>query len=131
MSDKLFLEQLIQEHYAIFPGLYFRHLSVTADKGYYSYYNQCFIKEMTGNADGIQRPANVKDQVSGPQKQELFNRRAGIEPLIGHLKNNFGLGKSRMKSDRATHSAVYRSVTGFNLHQLVRCLEDSPLLEAA
>ena len=58
----------------------------------------------------------------GPQKKELFNRRAGVEPLIGHAKR-FGLGKSKMRSDEATLASGYRSVTGFNLHQLMRKLE--------
>ena len=93
--------------------------SVTTDKGYYSRANVKYVEECTGNADGIQRPANIKDQVQGPQKQELYNRRAGVEPLIGHIKR-FGLGKSKMKSDRATLSSGYRSISGFNLHQLMR-----------
>ena len=79
------------------------------------------------NADGVQRPVNVKNQVEGHRKEELFNRRAGVEPVIGHAKK-FGLGKSRMKSDEATLASGYRSVTGFNLHQLVRKLEAPPQL---
>ena len=110
---------IIKEHQQIFgPGVL---QSVTTDKGYYSRANVKYVEECTGNADGIQRPANIKDQVQGPQKQELYNRRAGVEPLIGHIKR-FGLGKSKMKSDRATlsSSSGYRSISGFNLHQLMR-----------
>ena len=117
MEDKKSLIPIIKEHQQIFgPGVL---QSVTTDKGYYSRANVKYVEECTGNADGIQRPANIKDQVQGPQKQELYNRRAGVEPLIGHIKR-FGLGKSKMKSDRATLSSGYRSISGFNLHQLMR-----------
>jgi hypothetical protein len=50
----------------------------------------------------------------------LRNRRAGIEPLIGHIKRGGQLGKSKMKSDQATLAAGYGSVLGFNLRQMIR-----------
>jgi hypothetical protein len=53
-------------------------------------------------------------------KERLHNRRAGIEPLIGHIKRGGQLGKSRMKSDAATLAAGYGFVIGFNLRQLIR-----------
>ena len=110
MNDKECLPDIIMEHGAIFDE---RPLeSVTTDKGYYSQANIKFVKAMTGNADGFQRPVNVKNQVEGHRKEELFNRRAGVEPVIGHAKK-FGLGDCRMKSDVATLASGYRSVTGF------------------
>ena len=90
MVDKKSLIPVIKEHQQLF-GLGVLK-SVTTDKGYYSHTNVKYVKDQLGNADGIQRPANIKDQVEAPQKQELFNRRAGVEPLIGHAKQ-FGLGK--------------------------------------
>ena len=128
MDDKETLPQVILEHLFRFNPK--GPLSVATDKGYYSGYNVEFVKEMTGNADGIQRPANVKDQGGLPRTKELFNRRAGVEPLIGHAKR-FGLGKSMMKSDEATLASGYRSVTGFNLHQLMRNLEGTSRLSIA
>ena len=128
MDDKENLPQVILEHLFLFNPK--GPLSVATDKGYYSGYNIEFVKEMTGNADGIQRPANVKDQGGLPRIKELFNRRAGVEPLIGHAKR-FGLGKSMMKSDEATLASGYRSVTGFNLHQLMRNLEGTSRLSTA
>ena len=127
MNDKECLPDVIMEHCAMFETPLD---SVTTDKGYYSQANIKFVEIITGNGDGIQRPSNVKNQVEAPQKEELFNRRAGVEPLIGHAKR-FGLGKSRMKSDEATLASGYRSVTGFNLHQLVRKLETAPRLSIA
>ena len=123
MNDKECLPQVIMEHCAIFSET--QQVSVSTDKCYYSEYNIDFVEAMTGSADGVQRPVNVKNQVETPQKEELYNRRAGVEPLIGHAKE-FGLRKSRMKSDEATLASGYRSVTGFNLHQLMRNLDGFP-----
>ena len=53
-------------------------------------------------------------------KERLHNRRAATEAMIGHLKNEFGLRKSKMKSDETTLASAYRSVLGLNLHQLMR-----------
>ena len=60
--------------------------------------------------------------------QKLHNRRAGIEPLIGHLKQGWQMGRSRMKSDATTLSAGYSSVLGFNLRQLKRYLSGDAIL---
>lgn len=90
-------------------------------EGYYSHDNIKSISAMNINTQGIQRPATIKKQVFGEEVHQLRNRRAGIEPLIGHVKE-FGLRKSKMKSDKTTLSSGYRSIMGFNLHQLKRHL---------
>jgi hypothetical protein len=92
---------------------------VGADKGYYSNKNVKAVEALSINAEGLQRPSNVKYAPPEERVQELRNRRAGIEPLIQHAKS-FGLGKSKMKSDLATLASGYRAVMGFNLHQLLR-----------
>ena len=63
--------------------------------------------------------------------ERLYNRRAGIEPLIGHLKNGWQMRRSRMKSDQTTLSAGYSSVLGFNLRQLKRNLMGEGKLKLA
>jgi hypothetical protein len=120
MDDKESLPAVLTEHQEIFGKEVLK--SVTTDKGYYSQKNINFVKENIGSADGLQRPVTIKDQVVGPQKEELYNRRSGVEPVIGHAKQ-FGLGKSKMKSDKATLASGYRSVAGFNLHQIKRNFE--------
>lgn len=40
--------------------------------------------------------------------------------MIGHLKQGWQMGRSRMKLDNTTLAAGYASVLGFNLHQLKR-----------
>ena len=69
---------------------------------------------------GMQIPGNIKKQ--SKISKELKDRRAGIEPLIGHVKN-FGLRKSKMKSDKSTLAYGYRSIFGFNLHQFMNYLK--------
>ena len=92
--------------------------SLGTDKGYWYKKTVDTLKEEIPEV-GVQSPGNVK--AKNDIDQELKNRRAGIEPLIGHAKR-FGLGKSRAKSDITTLSSGYRAVLGFNLHQLMRHL---------
>ena len=72
---------------------------------------------------GLQRPVNIKSEQGLPSREvqeRLKDRRAGIEPIIGHAKHGGQLGRSRMKSDAATLAAGYASVLGLNLRQLTR-----------
>ena len=117
MEDKKSVDLVIEEHAEIFGPEVLK--SIGADKGYHSGKNIAYAESKGINADGMQRPHNVKKFVKEDVALPLRDRRAGIEPLIGHAKQ-FGLGKSRMKSDRATVASVHRSVMGFNLHQLKR-----------
>ena len=119
MDDKHSLLPAAQELQALFGAD-----AVTAigtDKGYYSRKGVAQLGDLGINADGVQRPTTVKNQPPSDVVTPLRNRRAGIEPLIGHVKK-FGLGKSKCKSDAATLRSGYRSVMGFNLHQLKRNL---------
>jgi IS5 family transposase len=120
MLDKPSFVPLVEEHATVFGECKLK--SVSADKGYWSATN---LRELTSRRieSGLQRPANIKrgQGVPNPEVQErLRNRRAGIEPLIGHSKHGGQLGRSRMKSDAATLAAGYASVLGFNLRQLAR-----------
>jgi hypothetical protein len=115
-DDKSSLVPMVKHHQKIFGEGVLQ--SMGTDKGYYTKDNiktlQSIIPEL-----GIQCPCNAKQQQ--PIAQDLKDRRAGIEPLIGHVKK-FGLGKSKAKSDQTTLASGYRSVLGFNLHQLARQL---------
>lgn len=117
MPDKKELIPAIEEHRKIFGADVLK--SVGTDKGYYSAANVRHAAALSINADGVQRPSNVAAAPNKDTAIRLRDRRAGIEPLIGHAKA-FGLGKSRMKSDNASLASGYRSVLGFNLHQLRR-----------
>ena len=98
--------------------------SVATDKGYYSLGNEHALIQM-GVADIYlprpERALNARAETTPWSIRKLLhNRRAGIEPLIGHTKQGGQMGRSRMKSDETTKSAGYTAVLGFNLRQLAR-----------
>jgi hypothetical protein len=69
-----------------------------------------------------QAPALVGQQ----DRRELANRRAGIEPRIGHLKTR-GMGRSKMKGDVGDLISGYRSALSWNLSLLMRDLKSKPM----
>lgn len=95
--------------------------SYGTDRGMYSTQNLelCLSAEVEKIA--IQPKGRAKPLVSRQDHQELSNRRAGIEPRIGHLKTR-GLGQSRMKSDNGDLISGYRSALSWNLSLLMRDL---------
>ena len=81
---------------------------------------------MTGlKAWGLQQPGLEGGSLAESEAEvhaRLADRRAGIEPLIGHAKQGGQLGQSRMKTDDTTLAAGYSAIGGFNLRQLLRLL---------
>jgi len=66
------------------------------------------LVKVTGIARRVQRPnRKLRNAPIIDYKQTLENRRAEIEPLIGHLKRGWQMGRSRMKSDKTTESSGY------------------------
>jgi hypothetical protein len=104
--------------------------SFAADKGYYSARNKKLL-EKKKLENGLQKPNHCAKSVPAPGEVSvaLVNRRAGIEPLIGHAKHGGQLGKSRMKSDKATEKAAYSAVFGFNLRQLMHHQAKAALMQ--
>jgi transposase, IS5 family len=123
MDDKTSLPSVIECHENIFDKVKIN--SVSTDKGYYSKKNEKFLVGKGVNDVGIQRPHNIKKSPIKPmtnkREEELVNRRSGIEPLIGHIKQGGQLGRSRMKSDKGIECSGYTSVLGFNMRQLIKC----------
>jgi IS5 family transposase len=123
MDDKQSFLSVIEEHEELFGTKKLN--SVATDKGYYSNKNVKSLISRGIKKIGIQLPCNVKNKhidISSEQKEILSNRRAGIEPLIGHIKQGGQLGRSRMKNDRSIESSGYASVMGFNLRQTLNAL---------
>ena len=121
MDDKASFIPLVEEHARLFGDGMLK--SVSADKGYWQAKNQRELGKRLVPESGLQRPGNTKNKQGLPTKEaqeRLRDRRAGIEPLIGHAKHGGQLGRSRMKSDAATLAAGYGSVLGLNLRQLIR-----------
>ena len=121
MADKQAMPALLSEHASLFgTGCL---LSAAADKGYYSRGNIKSLKFGQVVEIGIEGPRTTKNDmgtVKGEALTRLKDRRAGIEPMIGHAKHGGQLGRSRMKSDTATLAAGYGSVLGLNLRQMIR-----------
>jgi hypothetical protein len=123
MDDKRSFKPMLQEHEDLFGKNTL--CSVTTDKGYYSQTNVTALVKRKIKQIGIQVPGNTMNKnivLSEEESEQLVNRRAGIEPLIGHAKRGGQLGLSRMKNDRNTESAGYAAILGFNLRQTNRAL---------
>jgi transposase, IS5 family len=58
----------------------------------------------------------------GEMRARLADRRAGIEPLMGHAKQGGQRGQSRMKTDDTTLAVGYSAIGSFHLRQLIQHL---------
>lgn len=122
MPDAQSLPKMLNEHQNLFGKGVLQ--SVAVDKGYYALENEQLLINMSVPDIHLPRPNRAlnaaPETTPWPIRKILHNRRAGIEPLIGHTKHGGQLGRSRMKSDETTKSAGYAAVFGFNLRQLIR-----------
>lgn len=126
MPDAASLKSMILRHIETFQTPI---ESLGTDKGYYSKENEQLALDFGISHVAIQRPCRKLDKppdnpISEEQLALLTRRRSGIEPLIGHLKRYWQMGRSRMKHDLSTESSGYCAILGFNLRQLVRHLSD-------
>jgi hypothetical protein len=124
MPDAQSLPVMIEQHERLFEETDID--SVSVDKGYYSLNNQIYLENKGIKEIGLPRPQRELNAPRNPTNsdilEKLHNRRAGIEPIIGHIKHGGQMGRSRMKSDSTTLSSGYTAVLGFNLRQLKRAL---------
>jgi hypothetical protein len=131
-SDKQSIKLMLDTHAETFLDK--KLDSAATDKGYYSGTNEKLMWEYGVKEIAIQRPNNVKrkrpNDLPRYREEELINRRAGVEPLIGHAKHRGQLGRSRMKSDRTIEASGFTSVLGFNLRQMTRYKMGKIRLEA-
>ena len=124
MPDANSIKKMLMQHIMLFQTPI---ESIATDKGYYSKENEKIALDFGIKAVGIPKPIrklkNAPDNPIFPKYLKLLeNRRLGIEPLIGHLKKYWQMGRSRMKSDQTTESSALASILGFNLKQLMRYL---------
>jgi len=119
--DQSAVPHMVAEHETLFGKDVLESCGV--DKGYESPQNNQCLKDYKIPKNAIQKRNGTSETLTPEELIAYTNRRAGIEPLIGHLKHGFGLDKSRMKSDRTTLASGYRSVTGYNLKNIIRFLE--------
>jgi transposase, IS5 family len=124
MEDKAAVRPMIEAHQDLFGAGVLT--SSGMDKGYYSSANRKYLQSLEGLKEfclqqpGLD-PCTLAESDAEPYTR-LVDRRAGIEPLIGHAKHGGQLGQSRMKTDDTTLAAGYGAIGGFNLRQLIRHL---------
>jgi IS5 family transposase len=121
-SDKQAICPFLKKFKKIFG---FSPNSFSADRGYFSYENVKLLEDAKVKEIGLQAPSNILDTSYLGSKEigeKTYRRRAGIEPLIGHLKR-YGLAKSRMREDRTSRADIFRCCLGFNLNKLGDLLE--------
>jgi gas vesicle protein len=132
MDDKKSIEPMLIEHENLFGKGKLDTLAT--DKGYYSHNNVKQAQTKGVTKVGIQKPSSVKKNtaaLSSEDEEALYNRRSGIEPLIGHIKQGGQLGQSRMKSDSTIESSGYASVMGFNMRQVIKVRSKEKINKAA
>jgi IS5 family transposase len=124
MEDKASVCPMIEAHQGLFGQGVLQ--SFGTDKGYYSRTNNNYLCAVVGLEEcGLQQPGldiGSLTEREAETRARLADRRAGIEPLIGHAKQGGQLGQSRMKTDDTTLAAGYSAIGGFNLRQLIRHL---------
>jgi transposase, IS5 family len=107
MEDKASVHPMIEVHQGLFGQGVLR--SFGTDKGYYSQANRDYLCAVKGLQEfGLQQPGLDMGSLAGREAEvraRLADRRAGIEPLIGHAKQGGQLGQSRMKTDETTLAA--------------------------
>ena len=91
----------------------------SADRGYFSENNFDALESLGIEEQGIHPKGNAKWRITDQDYAvDLINRRAGIEPIISHLKK-LGLGKSKMKTDVGTRAEGARSFISFNIRKIL------------
>jgi len=124
MEDKAAVRPMIAVHQDLFGAGVLT--SSGMDKGYYSGANRTYLQSLEGlKGFCLQQPGldpRTLSERDAETYSRLADRRAGIEPLIGHAKQGGQLGQSRMKTDETTLAAGYGAIGGFNLRQLIRHL---------
>jgi IS5 family transposase len=90
-----------------------------ADRGYYSKKNFDTLDALGISEQGIHPKGKASWRITDSDYAiNLINRRAGIEPIIGHLKK-LGLGKSKMKTDTGTRAEGAQSFIAFNIRKIL------------
>src|SRR2546425_1263532 len=93
---------MIEAHQALFGAGVLT--SAGMDKGYYSGANRKYLRSLAGLKEYcLQHPGldpSTLSERDAATYTRLVDRRAGIEPLIGHAKQGGQLGQSRMKQTR-------------------------------
>ena len=118
IADQHCVKESLRIHNEVFPE---PPETYATDRGMYSKANIARCRQAGIKKIGIQPKGRAQPIVSQQVHRQLKNRRAGIEPRLGHLKTR-GLGRSRMKSDEGDLISGHRSALAYNLCHLMRDL---------
>lgn len=66
-----------------------------------------------------------KNNYQKRKARERFRRRAGIEPIIGHLKSDHRMARNFLKGTRGDHINGLMAAAAFNFKRFLRKLKDS------
>ena len=78
--------------------------------------------EVKGVKVSIPKPAGKNTTKYQKRKiREKFRKRAGIEPIIGHLKSDFRLKRNYLSGINGDHHNLIMSAVGFNIRKWIRC----------
>jgi hypothetical protein len=124
VSDQNTVWESLSLHHRVFEK---KPETYATDRGMWGQPNLQLLLNAGVEKIGIQPKGKAKPIVSKKELLQLSNRRAGIEPRIGHLKTR-GLGRSRMKSDIGDLISGYRSALSYNLNLLMRDLSLQPAI---
>jgi len=113
MNDKYSIIPMVEDHQRLFGKDALK--SISADKGYWSAENLKALDMLGVEEIGLQPPSNIKKTKLLPPKElqeKLRDRRAGIEPLIGHAKLAEGhpeaTARCRMELDYSSPRPIRR-----------------------
>jgi IS5 family transposase len=73
-------------------------------------------------------PGNRSSKYKKQKARKRFRRRAGIEPIIGHLKSDFRLMRNYLKGSLGDSINLMLAAAAFNFRKLLRQLQDYFLL---
>lgn len=81
------------------------------------------------------QPEGVEVYISGKRKltgklRALLKRRSAIEPVIGHGKQDHGMGRNYLRGESGDRVNALLSGCGFNLRKLWRFFAATPLIKA-
>lgn len=78
------------------------------------------LKIITAN-----KPKASNTNYQKQQKRKKFRARAGIEPIIGHLKTDFRMGQNYLIGENDPQINAYMAATAWNLKKMMQKLKQS------
>ena len=81
-------------------------------------------KEIAGTQVVTPYTTRPKSSYQKRKARQRFRRRAGIEPIIGHLKSDYRLARNFLKGTRGDHINGLMAAAAFNFKRILRNLRD-------